>query len=304
MKNWSLPIVRFLRWHDHSCRLWFVAKLSVHSMVSWNESRRCGKKNIEVRSHESCCCFSFWCHYMQVGHFVIVFFSWFFLCVGCGTDEIYTSIVFWLCTQFFHCVRHDVLTQQFNDSNAKQIASAYHVMLCWWRKGTTEFKYIIHFFCGHRVCSSWYKDGQQSLMVHFFHACPILSGNRSNSKTSCVFCAVLLFAVSCGQCLVFLPNMQPLFATSSGQYLLFLHRNLMLPPYMQLPALASVPPIVEEACCFSRYQADTFLSETATNFMLKLARYLCALRFVYPRKVFDQLLVFLTIMTNSSLQCL
>ena len=41
-------------------------------------------------------------------------------------------------------------------------------------------------YSGHRVCSSWYKHGHQSFLVHFFHACPTLSGNRSY-LTSCVF---------------------------------------------------------------------------------------------------------------------
>ena len=57
------------------------------------------------------------------------------------------------------------------------------------------------------------------------------------------------------------------------------------------------------SCCCERAarcrdQTDTFLSETAMNSMLKLARLLSVLRFVYPRKVFLDLTSFITTMTT------
>ena len=69
---------------------------------------------------------------------------------------------------------------------------------------------------------------------------------------------------------------------------------------MPAPALPSVMPVVDVASCLSTWwirfetRLILFFSETAMNCMLKLARFLCVLRFVYPRKVICDLTSFFT----------
>jgi hypothetical protein len=61
------------------------------------------------------------------------------------------------------CAGWRPLAQQFHDSNAVQIASAYHLMLCWWGEETTIFELLdVQILSGHRVCSLWCYDEQQS----------------------------------------------------------------------------------------------------------------------------------------------
>ena len=62
---------------------------------------------------------------------------------------------------------------------------------------------------------------------------------------------------------------------------------------MPAPAVSSVTPVVDDASCFFTY-TDTFFSDTAMNCILQLARFLCVLRFVYPRKVLRDLTNFFT----------
>ncbi len=101
-------------------------------------------------------------------------------------------------------------------------------------------------------------------MVHFFHACPTLSGNRSY-LTSCVFVQ-----------LYHLPH----------------HLDIVW-YFFRICSL-----LLLRACHLLSSQTESFLSETAMNSMLKLARLLSVLRFVYPRKVFLDLTSFITTMTT------
>ena len=241
-------------------------------------------------------------HNLHVSHFYVLHCI---LLIGlvCGTDKNYIHIVFWLYNQFFHCVQDEgPLPSSFMttmQSRSPLLCSAGHCE----GKGPPDLN-----FTRCRYFLAALRDSMapfDPLVLPAAVPAPprfMRSGNQSVHMSS-IICNVRTI------CHI----VWTVFGISS-EYAICIQQPPALP---SVRLLLMQPPAVPACCCrlmlsliASSFglnfggQTDSFLSTTAINIMFILARLLCLLRFVYPRKVFRDSISFLTTLTNFALQCL